>query len=267
MKKLRLAAAALIAAALLTGCGRFAGAPAERHTVDAESRMGEEKLPPDDIVEPGTGDTENDQDVKNTPGTDEPDDHGTGTEAPPERDAPEPADDELVPVRDYIPDIAVELKYATADNFTGQVIYDFDEAYLRYGTVKKLMEVQEALSELGYGLKIWDAYRPIETQFALWEVCPDPKYVSDPNKGSCSHSRGNTVDVTLVDGDGRDVTMPTGFDDFTELADRDYGDVEDEEAVLNVRLLEDTMISRGFNAYRGEWWHFSDTVEYGPVEE
>lgn len=191
------------------------------------------------------------------------------TEAvPPETPAetlPEPADGDFVRVRDFIPDIAVELKYATEDNFTGQVIYDFREAYLRYGTVKKLMAVQEELRQQKLSLKIWDAFRPTGAQFALWEVCPDPKYVADPNKGFSSHSRGNTVDVTLVDEKGEEVQMPTGFDDFSDLADRDYSDCGF-DAMLNALLLEQTMERHGFSGYKGEWWHFTDTDAY-PVEE
>ena len=76
----------------------------------------------------------------------------------------EPEDDEYVLVKKYIPDIYVELRYATENNFTGVKIYDFTEAYLRYGTVKKLAQVQKELKQQGYSLKIWDAYRPFEAQ-------------------------------------------------------------------------------------------------------
>lgn len=189
----------------------------------------------------------------------------TPTPTPPPTPTPEPAAEDLVRVADYIPTIVVELKYATEDNFTGQVIYDFSEAYLRYGTVKKLAEAQEALAEEGYGLKIWDAYRPVSAQFALWEVCPDPVYVANPNKGYSGHSRGNTVDVTLVTTDGGEVTMPTGFDDFSQLADRDYSDVPGEGAD-NAKMLENVMREQGFSCYFGEWWHFSDSKEYPVVE-
>lgn len=175
---------------------------------------------------------------------------------------PEPADDEFVRVKDYIPDIRIDLRYATVNNFTGEKIYTFDEAYLRYGTVKKLITAQEKLKEQGMGLKIWDAFRPVAAQFKLWEICPNPEYVSDPNKGYSPHSRGNTVDVTLVDFGGTELVMPTGFDNFTELADRDYSDVTDEFARDNALLLESTMKKCGFEPYSGEWWHFSDTVEY-----
>ena len=178
---------------------------------------------------------------------------------------PEPENEAFVRVRDYIPEITVDLRYATADNFTGQVIYTFSDAYLRYGTVKKLAAAQETLAEQGYGLKIWDAFRPVSAQFALWDICPDGRYVANPNKGFSSHSRGNTVDLTLVTSDGEDVSMPTGFDDFSAKADRDYSDVE-EEAAINALLLEETMIEAGFKPYSSEWWHFSDTDSY-EVEE
>ena len=178
---------------------------------------------------------------------------------------PEPENEAFVRVRDYIPEITVDLRYATADNFTGQVIYTFSDAYLRYGTVKKLAAAQETLAEQGYGLKIWDAFRPVSAQFALWDICPDGRYVANPNKGFSSHSRGNTVDLTLVTSDGEDVSMPTGFDDFSAKADRDYSDVE-EEAAINALLLEETMIEAGFKPYSSEWWHFSDTDPY-EVEE
>ena len=180
---------------------------------------------------------------------------------------PDPPSDPaaLVRVADYIPGIEVDLKYATADNFTGTVIYDFTDAYLRYGTVEKLAAVQEELEEMGYGLKIWDALRPVSAQFRLWEVCPNAAYVANPNTGYSSHSRGNTVDITLVALDGSDVPMPTDFDDFSALADRDYSDCG-EQAASNARLLEETMAAHGFQPYWAEWWHFSDAVSYG-VEE
>ncbi len=179
--------------------------------------------------------------------------------------APEPADDELVAVADYIPDIVVELRYGGTNNFTGQVIYDFQEAYLRYGTVKKLAQVQQALKGQGLGLKIWDAYRPASAQFRLWEICPDPTFVADPNQGFSNHSRGNTVDLTLVDSRGQELEMPTGFDDFTPLADRNYTDCG-ETARGNALLLEETMEQFGFQPYFGEWWHFTDTQSYEVLE-
>ena len=178
---------------------------------------------------------------------------------------PEPGDEDFVKVKTYIPDIIVELRYATENNFTSQIIYDFSDVWLRYGTVKKLACVQGELKESGLSLKIWDGFRPPSAQFKLWNVCPNPTYVSDPNKGFSSHSRGNTVDITLVDTGGTELVMPTGFDDFSKLADRDYSDCT-AEAASNALFLENLMIKQGFRPYSGEWWHFTDTQTY-PVEE
>lgn len=176
-------------------------------------------------------------------------------------DALPKSDDAFVRAADYIPNVFIDLKYASEDNFTGTVIYEFDSAYLRYGTAKKLAGVAEEIDEDGYALKIWDAYRPAAAQFKLWSVCPNSKYVANPNAGFSSHSRGNTVDITLVTLDGSDVEMPTGFDDFSIKADRDYSDCSEMEA-QNARYLENMMIKHGFKAYQGEWWHYADVDGY-----
>ena len=178
----------------------------------------------------------------------------------------EPEDDEYVLVNKYIPDIYVELMYATDNNFTGVRIYDFTDAYLRYGTVKKLANVQKELKEQGYSLKIWDAYRPFEAQQKLWEVYPDPNYVANPANGMKKHNLGGTVDITMVAADGSVISMPTEFDDFSLKADRDYSDIEDEEAVKNVMILQNAMENNGFTGYQGEWWDYSDTVVYEAVD-
>ena len=176
-----------------------------------------------------------------------------------------PAPEDFVRVADWIPDIYTDLRYAADNNFTGQAIYDFSDAYLRYGTVQKLASAQESPETAGYSLLIWDAFRPVSAQFKLWEICPDPAYVANPEKGYSSHSRGSTVDITLVTLDGDPVEMPTDFDDFTAMADRDYSDVS-EEAAANAGLLEEVMTAAGFKPYSAEWWHYSDTEPY-PVEE
>ena len=199
-------------------------------------------------------------------GVGEPPDTAPDTTTPPPLDPPpEVPDDALVKITDYIPGLFVDLRYATENNFTGQIVYDFTEPYLRYGTVKKLALVQEALLEQGYSLMIWDALRPVSAQFALWEICPDSRYITDPNKGFSNHSRGNTVDVTLVRADGSPVPMPSDFDTFTALADRDYSDVSP-QAEENAKLLEAAMAAQGFKPYQAEWWHYTDNVTYGVVK-
>ena len=185
------------------------------------------------------------------------------TEAPlPE---PEPADTDLVLLSRYLPEAVLDVRYATANNFTGQVIYEDANPRLRYGTVKKLRAVCQRLEAEGYRLVIWDAWRPAAAQWKLWNICPDPTYVSNPNKGYSSHTRGGTVDISLIRADGTAVEMPTDFDDFTEAADLDFSDVS-AEAAKNAQLLQDIMTACGFKPYRAEWWHFSDTDSYDVVE-
>lgn len=184
---------------------------------------------------------------------------------PPETETtlpPEPEDTDFVRIVDYIPTARESLAYATEENFTGVRIYDFTAAYLRYGTLKKLIRASEQLAELGCGIVIWDAYRPVYGQERLWEAYPDAAYVSPPGTGTQSHCRGCAVDITLYDlVSGELLEMPTGFDDFSAYADRDYRDVS-EDAAANARLLEQIMSECGFKPYSAEWWHFTDTDSY-----
>lgn len=172
-----------------------------------------------------------------------------------------PKDGDFVRVRDYIPGIVTDLKYGSDDNFTGQVVYEFEDVFLRYGTVMKLKAVSEELAGQGLGLKIWDGFRPVSAQFKLWEICPDDTYVANPNKGYSNHSRGFAVDLTLIDAEGNELEMPTRFDDFSAKADRDYSECS-VQARQNATLLETVMEKHGFQGYWGEWWHFNDTQKY-----
>lgn len=174
---------------------------------------------------------------------------------------PEPADTDLVLLSDYLPEAALDIRYATTNNFTGQIIYDEAASRLRYGTVKKLRTVCEKLADAGYHLVIWDGWRPAAAQWKLWNICPDPTYVSNPNMGYSSHTRGGTVDITLLRLDGTPVEMPTDFDDFSKAADLDFSDVS-AEAAKNAQLLQDIMKQCGFKPYKAEWWHFTDTTTY-----
>lgn len=173
--------------------------------------------------------------------------------------------DTLVPVLDYLPELLVELRYATENNFTGSVIYDSWEIFLRYGTVQKLMAAETEFHEMGLRLKLWDAFRPVSAQEKLWGHFPDARFVSHPLTGNRNHCRGNAVDVTLCDANGKELEMPSEFDDFSSQADRDFSD-STETAAKNAELLCKVMADHGFLAYNGEWWHFSDEINY-PVAE
>lgn len=172
-----------------------------------------------------------------------------------------PNDGKLVRILDYIPDAFIDLRYASTNNFTGIVLYDDPEAYLCYGTVKKLINVQNELKDKGYSILIWDGYRSPEAQQRLWDAYPDPTFVADPRNGLTSHSRGNTIDIAIVHTDGSPVELPSKFDEFSAVADRDYSDVSD-AAASNARLLEDVMYNNGFTGYKGEWWDYSDKDIY-----
>ena len=180
---------------------------------------------------------------------------------PPAIEAKEPADTDMVRVKDYIPDIAVELKYATTDNMCGKAVYSFDDAYLRYGTVKKLAEVQKELAAMGYSLKIWDAYRPATEQFEIWDACHNLEHMANPQRGYNAHCRGSNVDVTIVDGNGKELEMPSGFDDFSAAGDRDFSDCS-AEAVKNAQLLDSLMTKHGFEGFFLEWWQYTDSDDY-----
>lgn len=170
-------------------------------------------------------------------------------------------DGQLVKIIDYIPDAVIDLRYATTNNFTGVVLYDDSDAYLCYGTVKKLIEVQKELKEKGYRILIWDAYRTPEAQKKLWEVYPDPNFVADPRNGLTNHSRGGTIDIAIVYEDGSPVELPSEFDEFSAVADRDYSDVS-EKARENALMFQEIMYKNGFKGYSGEWWDYTDIDSY-----
>lgn len=215
-----------------------------------------------------------------TPPTEEPDaesdsspvSHAASSEAavsePQEPVIPAPPADEqkFVRVCDYIPDILVDLRYATTNNFTGTVIYAYQEAWLRYATVRKLAAAQEQLKAQGFRLCIWDAFRSAQSQQTLWDVYPDGNYVANPANGYSGHTRGDTIDVTLVTLDGKPVEMPSGFDDFSALADRNYEDVS-AVAAEHAALLESVMSACGFVGYEKEWWHYSDQERAEPAPD
>ncbi len=162
---------------------------------------------------------------------------------------------DLVEIQKTDPTIQVELKYATADNITGRVLYSADfKAQLRRGVAVELMQAQAALRPMGYGLKIWDAYRPLEVQKALFAVISDPRYVATPG-GLSMHNRGVAVDVTLVDANGGELVMPTKFDVMGPRASYFYS-AKNPAVLKRLVLLQRVMNQSGFYACRTEWWHF-----------
>ena len=171
----------------------------------------------------------------------------------------------LVQIQDIVPNIALDLRYATTHNITGRVLYPLARAYVLREVADGLAKVQDELAASGLGLKVWDAYRPLSVSLALWEVTleAEKKYVADPSLGSV-HNRGCAVDVTLIDlATGQEVSMPSAFDDFSERAWPSYKDAPRHN--LDMRdLLIKTMENHGFTVNPHEWWHFdwNDWAKY-----
>ncbi len=163
---------------------------------------------------------------------------------------------DIVDIKEVNPRIIVDMKYAAEDNFTKKRLYDSNTCFLRKSTAVKLDEVQKELEKVNLGLKVWDCYRPLAVQRVFWQILPDERYVADPKKGS-RHNRASAVDVTLVDSQGKELLMPTGFDDFSPRAHHQYRDLPD-EAIRNRELLKGLMEKAGFIPLPDEWWHYDD---------
>jgi len=163
----------------------------------------------------------------------------------------------LVEVQKVDPSIYVELKYKTADNFMNEVLYDADfRCFLRPEVAQRVARVQAHLRGQGYGLKIFDGYRPLSVQKRMFARFPQPGFVADPKKGS-NHNRGAAVDLTLVDLEGNQLPMPSEYDEFSERAHIEYqgGSVQERK---NRKILQQAMTQEGFRPLRSEWWHFDD---------
>ena len=160
----------------------------------------------------------------------------------------------LVDIRTVNRNIRLDIRYATANNFLKRKLYSTPKCALRSSVAQKLSLVQTDLEKIGLGLKVYDCYRPFSVTEQMWEVLPNPNYVANPARGS-RHNRGAAVDLTLVDRTGKELEMPTPFDDFTAKAHRDYAGGS-AQSRKNRQLLEDAMKKQGFIGITTEWWHF-----------
>jgi D-alanyl-D-alanine dipeptidase len=163
---------------------------------------------------------------------------------------------DLVDIKEVNPRVVVDMKYASEDNFTKRKLYDSNTCFLRKPTAVKLDAVQKELEKMNLGLKVWDCYRPLAVQWIFWKILPDERYVANPETGS-RHNRASAVDLTLVDSQGKELQMPTGFDDFSSRADHHYRDLP-AEAIRNRELLKGLMEKAGFISLAEEWWHYDD---------
>lgn len=162
--------------------------------------------------------------------------------------------DQLVDIHSINPQILLDIRYATSNNFTRRQLYSQARCLLRAAIAADLSQVQMDLESQGLGLKVYDCYRPLAVQRKMWQIMPDSRYVANPAVGS-RHNRGSAVDVTLVDRSGRELEMPTAFDDFSDRAHLDYpgGSAQSRR---NREILHQVMTRHGFIALPTEWWHF-----------
>jgi D-alanyl-D-alanine dipeptidase len=173
----------------------------------------------------------------------------------------------LVDIRSVDPTIVVELRYAGRNNLVGYPLYPQGTCALARPEVASGLAVAQAfLRRYQFGLKIWDAYRPVAVQEKIWHASHNSDYVANPEIGIGSlHSWGVAVDATLVDTWNRPVRMPSDFDDFTPAAMWRYAGPQ-ADIRAHVYLLQTAMRNAGFWGLRTEWWHFTiaDWQKYLP---
>jgi D-alanyl-D-alanine dipeptidase len=162
---------------------------------------------------------------------------------------------ELINLEKFVPGLALDIRYATTNNFTGEKIYNLARAYARKPVAEALKKIQADLSKQGLGIKIFDAYRPYKATVKFYEVYHDTTYVASPYRGS-RHNRGCALDLTVINlKTGKELPMPTGFDSFQKAA-WPTTPVADPQIRKNRTLLINAMEKHGFKVNSSEWWHF-----------
>lgn len=168
-------------------------------------------------------------------------------------------------------DVILDLRYASANNVCSQKLYTKPICYLATDTISHFKQAISLTKNLGYKLKIWDAYRPIEVQQFMYDKFPseDPQggFVSNPLTGSTPHCRGVALDLTLCDLDGNELEMGTNFDEFSAIAFHRNNEVS-AEAQKNRLILLGIMTLAGFDFYSNEWWHYQlfDVRKYSIIK-
>jgi D-alanyl-D-alanine dipeptidase len=164
-------------------------------------------------------------------------------------------DTAFVNLKEYSKEFIYDMKYATPDNFLKAKVYDCAECVLRLKTVKALIKANNTFIRMGFKIKLYDCYRPLDIQKKMWEIVPNATYVADPIKGSI-HNRGGAVDITLVDANGIELDMGTPFDFFGVEASHNNTNLS-QKIKENRLLLKIIMNENGFNSLDSEWWHYN----------
>jgi len=162
---------------------------------------------------------------------------------------------QLIEIKKRIPNIKLDIRYAGKNNFAKQAVYKQAKAFARLPVVDALENVQNELKKSGYGLKIFDGYRPYSVTVKFFAIASDKSFVANPKDGS-RHNRGCAIDLTLIDlRTGKELEMPTPYDSFAPEAASDFNNLPD-NIIQNRKLLRDTMEKHGFRVLNNEWWHF-----------
>lgn len=172
--------------------------------------------------------------------------------------APARAGEDLVEITTLEPSIRLDVRYATARNFLARPVYPEGRALLLRDTAEALARVHRSLRPHGYGLLVFDGYRPWSVTKLFWDEAPPGKraFVADPARGS-NHNRGCAVDLSLYDlASGRETEMPSAYDEFSARASPRYGGGTAEQRARR-DLLRRAMEAEGFTVGPNEWWHFS----------
>lgn len=163
---------------------------------------------------------------------------------------------DLVDLAASDPRLKLDIRYAGHDNFAGRPLYAQARAWLQRRVAEDLRRAHDRAREHGCGLLILDAYRPWHVTRSLWHEFPQYRgFIADPETGSV-HNRGCAVDLTLFDlATGRELAMPSGYDEFSDRACPDYAGGEPSR-LTNRDRLRALMEAEGFAVHAREWWHF-----------
>lgn len=166
-------------------------------------------------------------------------------------------DSDLVELVKLDPSFKLDIRYAGNNNFVGKPVYTESRAFLQRPAAIQLVAVNKELKPLGYGLMIFDGYRPWSVTKTFWDITTkeDKKFVADPRKGS-RHNRGCAIDLTLYYlKTGKPVPMTGDYDEMTERSYPEYNGGTAEQREMR-DLLRSKMEAHGFKVYEYEWWHF-----------
>lgn len=184
-------------------------------------------------------------------------DDGTTTVEQPPLETANLLKPDLVELVEHDPRLILDIRYATKNNFAKEQVYPEPRAFLQRSAAEALKRAHDRLQEQGYGIIVYDGYRPWAVTKKFWDITPQDKkeFVADPASGS-RHNRGCAVDIALYDAKtSKPVEMPTDYDEFTERAYPSYSGGS-EESRKHREILRTAMEAEGFKIYPSEWWHF-----------